>query len=1193
MKFKQFQSCSKIPEILFCFDGQSNFLCPFFELSSFQYDISLPKEMVNRYSGKGLSFDDKKKILYHIFAGERLHEVPEIPWWALTLPQMVAFTQEKVENIYDEKVRALSYPHTWLATKLKSGCEFRKQFGSPPNFDYTVFGFSLKTPLDCSWSCIKTKENKQFNAQMKNYFAPLHQNILCQKPVTVNKKPSQKPRVSPPLANNPPVGMEMKKKKYLEDQHSKAVSSQKEQQEPSKKDSEEISCQPDCEITQSTIAPVQHGHDGTDQTSLAIVTCADSLTTMTHKKFNSLNKNLKLGLSVATKKTVRSLAKEYMQSATYQQQLLHTPFHVLVYCFNGDSEYICMYHELSEADHKIVLSKKKKQVYGFNLSTCKASFLDLRKILIQSSFAKNSYTIEIPWAGLTDYQKLSITKTKCPDFNEEKLQNLGGDIDSQLATTLLGCPDYKKEIMDPDKFHTCLLLNLSVEDPLQITGWRTEESQKTKNFILSLKELLNLCEENSYQRCNHSQHHHCPSASKTTTTADSRVAENQSSNSEVIRMELPFTEGDQIVSHVENASKNTGKGNQDLKEQEHINTTNGTCSTENQENPLGTNNAEINRDQTPTPVAAWTKDPSNSDHLGENNLLSPKEPATSTPLPKKLDTKAATKQSYQSLGIGSSASKAKLKELGMVDGQLCTICTKLCSEKSTLQCYVCKRKAHYVCYKGINGRAISNTNFLISNNSLPNHKWFCNSCNNLTVEDIIQSIQKNSCASSDDVSAAISSMETSSSNIPNSQISKPLDSRGARKKGEKPDDLLQLSMQRIHKVEHHDYVTMDQVIVNSETSNTQSHFSDIMQGPFSPITDHAENASLILNLNSPNETFISSGSNIKEKMDLLLRQRQEDSKVMTEILNAVKANRETIESSMSSQPAIKEGTAHNHSFSSKLHSPKYCAPTYGIPQQSVKTTLKPFQTVVISKNIANSLSKGSNEIKREFNKLFKGVPIEHCFASKGGSIFIELADKETARNVADNWKETYFTDTKSGTRGTICTLLSSIQNSVIVKQVPITLEEDYIADSIREFYPGAQVKRFVKAGNVKLRTVKIDFDVEGQSARFIKEGLRIENVVYPAEMYRPRQRVIQCFHCYKFGHVAKFCHQKKPTCPLCAGNHYQDECDLTKQLCCNCGSTAHYATNKDCPKFKAVLGIILDHYQNDDIKHSKEQHYDL
>ena len=213
MKFKQFQSCSKIPEILFCFDGQSNFLCPFFELSSFQYDISLPKEVVNRYSGKGLSFDDKKKILYHIFAGERLHEVPEIPWWALTLPQMVAFTQEKVENIYDEKVRALSYPHTWLATKLKSGCEFRKQFGSPPNFDYTVFGFSLKTPLDCSWSCIKTKENKQFNAQMKNYFAPLHQNILCQKPVTVNKKPSQKPRVSPPLANNPPVSMEMKKKK--------------------------------------------------------------------------------------------------------------------------------------------------------------------------------------------------------------------------------------------------------------------------------------------------------------------------------------------------------------------------------------------------------------------------------------------------------------------------------------------------------------------------------------------------------------------------------------------------------------------------------------------------------------------------------------------------------------------------------------------------------------------------------------------------------------------------------------------------------------------------------------------------------------------------------------------------------------------------------------------------------------------
>ena len=134
--YKKFQRCSKIPDVLFCFDGQSKFLCSFVELSSLTFDISLPKDISAGYSGKELSFEDKRKILYQIHIGEMFHEVAEISWWALTLPQMIAFTQEKVEQISVEKVRKLSYPHTWLATKLKSGYEFKRQFGNPANFDY-------------------------------------------------------------------------------------------------------------------------------------------------------------------------------------------------------------------------------------------------------------------------------------------------------------------------------------------------------------------------------------------------------------------------------------------------------------------------------------------------------------------------------------------------------------------------------------------------------------------------------------------------------------------------------------------------------------------------------------------------------------------------------------------------------------------------------------------------------------------------------------------------------------------------------------------------------------------------------------------------------------------------------------------------------------------------------------------------
>ena len=102
-------------------------------------------------------------------------------------------------------------------------------------------------------------------------------------------------------------------------------------------------------------------------------------------------------------------------------------------------------------------------------------------------------------------------------------------------------------------------------------------------------------------------------------------------------------------------------------------------------------------------------------------------------------------------------------------------------------------------------------------------------------------------------------------------------------------------------------------------------------------------------------------------------------------------------------------------------------------------------------------------IKSEFKKLFGDIKIEHCFASKGGSIFIELKDAESAKMIVKDWKETFFTGNGGGK--TICNLLETIQNSVIVKEVPTHLEENEIATEIASHYPGAKVKHFIRSGN--------------------------------------------------------------------------------------------------------------------------------
>ena len=97
-----------------------------------------------------------------------------------------------------------------------------------------------------------------------------------------------------------------------------------------------------------------------------------------------------------------------------------------------------------------------------------------------------------------------------------------------------------------------------------------------------------------------------------------------------------------------------------------------------------------------------------------------------------------------------------------------------------------------------------------------------------------------------------------------------------------------------------------------------------------------------------------------------------------------------------------------------------------------------------------------------------------------------------------------------------------------------------------------------------------DFKLSTEKLTCIKNGIKFHNLIFQAEEYIPKQRVIQCYNCYKYGHVAKFCRQKHPTCHLCSGKHSQDECHQQLRICRNCLSTQHYANSKNCEVFQQL-----------------------
>ena len=109
----------------------------------------------------------------------------------------------------------------------------------------------------------------------------------------------------------------------------------------------------------------------------------------------------------------------------------------------------------------------------------------------------------------------------------------------------------------------------------------------------------------------------------------------------------------------------------------------------------------------------------------------------------------------------------------------------------------------------------------------------------------------------------------------------------------------------------------------------------------------------------------------------------------------------------------------------------------------------------------------------------------------------------------------------------------------------------------------------------KLQTVKIDFESTDHQSKSVAEGIKICQVLYRnVEVYRHRQRIIQCYRCYQFGHIARLCpDQENQTCRDCGGRHHFSSCTRRTKKCVNCGGE-HAATDPVCEWYQDIAGAM-------------------
>ena len=75
------------------------------------------------------------------------------------------------------------------------------------------------------------------------------------------------------------------------------------------------------------------------------------------------------------------------------------------------------------------------------------------------------------------------------------------------------------------------------------------------------------------------------------------------------------------------------------------------------------------------------------------------------------------------------------------------------------------------------------------------------------------------------------------------------------------------------------------------------------------------------------------------------------------------------------------------------------------------------------------------------------------------------------------------------------------------------------------------------------------------------------NEKFQTEKYIPRRRIIQCYKCWKYGHIANLCPHKQ-TCVNCSKNH--ETCEIAnawQYKYTNCGEH-HVADSKLCRIYK-------------------------
>jgi hypothetical protein len=211
--------------------------------------------------------------------------------------------------------------------------------------------------------------------------------------------------------------------------------------------------------------------------------------------------------------------------------------------------------------------------------------------------------------------------------------------------------------------------------------------------------------------------------------------------------------------------------------------------------------------------------------------------------------------------------------------------------------------------------------------------------------------------------------------------------------------------------------------------------------------------------------------------------------------------------------------------------------------------------------------KSSVDIKKEAKRYEPLQSVRNCFSLPCGGIALQFESDQEAGVAIEKWPDVAFSPSSVPHRPRD----NSDVRTGYLKNVDISLPTASIEAMVRQHCPITSVERlYHKDKRNPMPVVRIQFPTPENLQKAVQVQFDISLHGKKAFLEPQRgKRIIRCYNCHRFGHVARSCvHDKRcESCPVqdpdC--NH---EC-RQQEICPNCGGQ-HKASYNKCPAFLEV-----------------------